>query len=50
MTNFKRENSGLIQDIIEESKCHNGEALIIMIDFERAFDSISCGFISKTQV
>ena len=41
------ENSRLMYDIIEECKYKNLKGLIILIDFEKAFDSISWNFISK---
>ena len=45
---FIGENSRLMYDIIEECSHKNIKGLIILIDFEKAFDSISWNFISKT--
>ena len=41
------ENTRLIYDIIEECNNQNSKALLILIDFEKAFDSISWEFIAK---
>ena len=45
---FIGENTRLTYDIIEECNSKNIDGLIILIDFEKAFDSISWDFISKT--
>ena len=45
---FIGENTRLTYDIINESNTKNIDGLIILIDFEKAFDSISWSFISKT--
>ena len=45
---FIGENTRLTYDIINESIQKNIDGLIILIDFEKAFDSISWSFISKT--
>ena len=42
---FIGENSRLIYDIINECEIQNSKNLIILIDFEKAFDSISWKFI-----
>ena len=42
------ENTRLIYDIIDEINRQNSKGLIILIDFEKAFNSISWEFISKT--
>ena len=44
---FLGENTRLIYDIIEECNNQNSKALLILIDFEKAFDSISWEFIAK---
>ena len=41
------ENTRLIYEIIEECNNQNSKALLILIDFEKAFDSISWDFIAK---
>ena len=45
---FIGENTRLTYDIINESNLKNIDGLIILIDFEKAFDSISWSFISKS--
>ena len=45
---FIGENTRLIYDIINECETKNLKGLIILIDFEKAFDSISWDFISKS--
>ena len=45
---FIGENTRLTYDIIEECNKKKIDGLIIVIDFEKAFDSISWDFISKT--
>ena len=45
---FLGENTIIIYDIIEECNNQNSKALLILIDFEKAFDSISLEFITKT--
>ena len=42
---FIGENTRLTYDIIKECEARNTNALIILIDFEKAFDSISWNFI-----
>ena len=44
---FIGENTRLTLDILTESKFENTSGLLILIDFEKAFDSISWEFISK---
>ena len=45
---FIGENSRLLYDIIDECNKKGIDGLIMSIDFEKAFDSISWQFISKT--
>ena len=45
---FIGENSRLMYDIINACNNQNSNYLIILIDFEKAFDSISWDFITKT--
>ena len=45
---FIGENTRLIYDIINECEIQNLDGLIILIDFEKAFDSISWDFILKS--
>ena len=45
---FIGENTRLIYDIIEACNREKIEGIIILIDFEKAFDSISWKFIQKT--
>ena len=45
---FIGENTRLIYDIIEGSNKQNLNGLIILIDFQKAFDSISWNFITET--
>ena len=45
---FIGENTRLMYDIINECNTQNIDGLILLIDFEKAFDSISWSFISKT--
>ena len=45
---FTGENTRLIYDIIQECTDQKSIALLILIDFEKAFDSISLDFITKT--
>ena len=42
---FIGENSRLTYDIINDCEIQNSKGLIILIDFEKAFDSISWKFI-----
>ena len=44
---FIGENTRLTLDILNESKTENTSGLLILVDFEKAFDSISWDFISK---
>ena len=44
---FIGENTRLTLDILNESKFENSTGLLILADFEKAFDSISWDFISK---
>ena len=44
---FVGENTRLTLDILNESKFENTDGLLILVDFEKAFDSISWDFISK---
>ena len=45
---FIGENTRLIYDIIHECSQQNSKGLIVLIDFEKAFDSISWTFIRKS--
>ena len=45
---FIGENLRLIYDILFESKQQNIPGLILTVDFQQAFDSISWNFIDKT--
>ena len=45
---FIGENTRLTYDIINESNKQNKDGLIILIDFEKAFDAISWSFILKS--
>ena len=45
---FTGENTRLIYDIIQECTDQKSKALLILIDFEKALDSISLDFITKT--
>ena len=45
---FIRENSRLIYDIIHECSSQNLKGLIVLIDFEKAFDWLSWNFIRKS--
>ena len=45
---FIGENTRLTYDIIEECNRRKIDGLIILIDFEKAFNSISWDFLSKT--
>ena len=45
---FIGENTRLIFDIIEECSHQNSKNLIVLIDFEKAFDSLSWNFIRKS--
>lgn len=45
---FIGENIRLIYDILFETKQHNIPGLLLSIDFQQAFDSVSWKFISKT--
>ena len=47
MNRFIDENTRLTLDILNESKFENTDGLLILVDFEKAFDSISWDFISK---
>ena len=47
MNRFIGENTRLTLDILNESKFENTDGLLILVDFEKAFDSISWDFISK---
>ena len=42
------ENVRLVYDIIFETKLQNKKGLLILIDFEKAFDTVSKNFIMKT--
>ena len=44
---FIGENTRLTLDILNESKFENSSGLLILVDFEKAFDSISWEFITK---
>ena len=44
---FIGENTRLTLDILFESQFENSKGLLILVDFEKAFDSISWDFISK---
>ena len=45
---FIGENTCLTLDILNETKLNGGGGLIILVDFEKTFDSISWEYISKT--
>ena len=45
---FCGENTRLIADIMEYSKTHKIESILLLIDFEKAFDTISWNFLYKT--
>ena len=45
---FIGENNILTLDILKESEVENLSGLLILVDFEKAFDSISWDYISKT--
>ena len=45
---FIGENTVLTLDILNETKLKGEEGLLILVDFEKAFDSISWEYISKT--
>ena len=45
---FIGENIRLIYDVLFETKNHNIPGLLLSIDFEKAFDTVSWKFISKT--
>ena len=45
---FIGESIRLIYDILFETKEQNIPGLLLSIDFQQAFDSVSCKFISKT--
>ena len=45
---FIGENTVLTLDILNETKFKGEEGLLILVDFEKAFDSISWEYISKT--
>ena len=45
---FIGENTVLTLDILNETKLNDKEGLMILVDFEKAFDSISWEYISKT--
>ena len=44
---FIGESTRLLYDIIYQSKSHNRTGLLLLIDFEKAFDSISWKFIQN---
>ena len=41
------ENIRLVHDILFETKQHNIPGLLLSIDFQQVFDSVSCKFIHK---
>ena len=45
---FIGEHTRLIYDIIDECSYQNSKNLIVVIDFEKAFDSLSWNFIRKS--
>ena len=45
---FKGENIRLIYDLMNYTEVNQIPGLLILIDFEKAFDSISCNFIFQT--
>ena len=45
---FIGENTRLIYDTLHQSKANNIPGILLMIDFEKAFDSVSWKFISKS--
>ena len=44
---FIGEYTCLTSDILHETKLKGESGLIILVDFEKAFDAISCKYISK---
>ena len=42
------ENTRLIYDIMQYTETHNIPGLLVLVDFEKAFDSLSWSFIEKT--
>ena len=41
------ENTRLISDIIDKLNCNNQEGLLLLIDFEKAFDSVKWNFLDE---
>lgn len=44
---FIRENTGFVYEIINERKIRQIPGIILLIDFEKAFDSIAWSFMFK---
>ena len=44
---YIEENTRLVYDLIDYCKTNNKEGLLLMIDFEKAFDSVEWGYIKK---
>lgn len=42
-----RENTRLLYDLMDYTECRNIPGLLVLIDFEKAFDSISWTFVYK---
>ena len=47
---FIGENIRLINDVLYETKNRNLQGLILLIDFEKAFDTVSWKFIDTTLI
>ena len=45
---FCGENTRLIADVIEFYKIKNSSCIILLVDFEKAFDTVNWSFLNKT--